>query len=99
MRRLAAALALALFAAGCHTSSCQELGEKLCACTGQSKDTCTTQVQDQLKSVDLPESRCDAILAQCNAPSGTDFCEWLLSCPGQVDCGIAEPQNCTTTTR
>ncbi len=98
MRRLLAAVAVALLA-GCHTSSCQDLGEKLCACTGQSKDTCKTQVEDQLKSVDLPESRCDEILGTCNAPAGVDLCEWLVTCPGQVACGIAEPQNCTTTTR
>jgi len=90
MRRLVAALALALLA-GCHTSSCQDLGEKLCACTGQSSDVCKTQVEDQLKSVDLPESRCDEILAQCNAPAGADFCEWLLTEGGQKACGIAPP--------
>ena len=93
MRRLLAALALALLA-GCHTSSCQDLGEKLCACTGPTKDVCKTQVEDQLKSADLAESTCDAILAQCNAPAGTSLCEWLLTCPGQVACGIANSQDC-----
>ncbi len=89
MRRLVAALALALLA-GCHTSSCQDLGEKLCACTGPTKDVCKTQVEDQLKAVDLPESRCDAILATCDQkPADANFCEWLLTEDGQKACGIA----------
>ena len=91
MRRAASALALALLAAACGSSPCQDLGEKLCACTGANKDTCKTQIEQQLKSVDLPESRCDAILAVCNAPTGTDFCEWLLTEEGKQKCGIAPP--------
>jgi hypothetical protein len=95
MRRVVSALALALLAAACDSSPCQDLGEKLCACTGATHDTCQTQVEQQLKSVDLPESRCDEILAKCNAPTGADFCEWLLTEDGQRACGIAQPQPAT----
>ena len=91
-RRLvpALALALALLAAGCSTSPCQELGEKLCACTGLASSTCKTQVEEQLKAVDVSQGRCDAYLATCQAPAGATFCEWLRTADGKVACGLAE---------
>jgi hypothetical protein len=95
LRPLAAsfALALAVLAAGCSKSPCQELGEKLCACTGVSKDACTSQVEDRLDNLDPPltEGRCDDVLATCNAPGNTTFCEWLLTADGKQACGIAPP--------
>ncbi len=93
MRRVVSALALALLAAACSSSPCQDLGEKLCACTGATKDTCKTQVEQQLKSVDLSDDRCDQILAQCNdnKPANADFCEWLLTEDGKTMCGLAPP--------
>ncbi|HEX9400633.1 MAG TPA: hypothetical protein VF912_11035 [Anaeromyxobacter sp.] len=95
MRRLLAALALALFAA-CAKSPCQELGEKLCGCTGIGGTACTTQVGDQLKALDPPNStqdKCDALLASCNGnkPPDADFCEWLLTENGKTSCGLAPP--------
>jgi hypothetical protein len=91
LRALAAAsaLALAALAAGCSKSPCEELGEKLCACTGLGGDACEAQVKDQLDGVDLTEGRCEDVLGACTAPSGTEFCEWLLTEDGKVSCGIA----------
>ncbi|HEX9306236.1 MAG TPA: hypothetical protein VF894_02020 [Anaeromyxobacter sp.] len=93
MRRLAAALAIALLSA-CAKSPCQELGEKLCACTGTGGEACKTQVEDQLKALDPPTStqdHCDALLATCHEPSGATFCEWLLTESGKTSCGLAVP--------
>ncbi len=94
MRRplsLALALAAGLAAAGCSTSPCQKLGEKLCSCTGLTSATCTTQVETQLKS-DNPNqdelNRCQALLDACNPPAGADFCEWLRTDTGQSTCGL-----------
>jgi hypothetical protein len=88
MRRPVLVLALALAALGCSESPCQELGERLCACTAAG-DTCETQVEGQLDSVDLTEGRCEEVLAVCNAPAGADFCEWLLTSDGKQACGLA----------
>jgi hypothetical protein len=93
MRRLAA-LTLALSAA-CSDSPCQELGEKLCGCTGIGTDACKTQVEDQLKALDPPDStqdRCDTLLATCNGnrPASAEFCEWLRTEDGMTSCGLAE---------
>ncbi len=94
MRRLlpAFALVLAAFAAGCSKSPCEKLGEKLCSCTGLTSDACTTQVQEQLKSLDPPQSTedlCDQFLGTCNAPPNAQFCEWLLTTDGKQLCGLA----------
>lgn len=54
---LALAAAATLAAAGCGTSACQELGERLCNCQpGMTQDACEAQVQDQLNGlgVDTP---------------------------------------------
>lgn len=106
MRRtlpLALALAAGLAAAGCSTSPCQRLGEKLCQCTGAASDTCTTEIENQLKSVDTSSQtildQCEKLLARCTQPTGADFCEWLRTDAGQVACGLApEPASATTTT-
>lgn len=92
MRRLAAIAALALLAAACSDSPCQELGERLCSCTGQSGDDCKRQVEfqiDDLHPDQATEDRCDALLGTCNAPPGALLCEWLLTEDGKVQCGIA----------
>lgn len=103
MRRLASAittaLAAALLAAGCSQSPCQDLGERLCGCTGKSGDQCKTQVEDELKKLDPPQStldRCDALLASCHEPPGAAFCEWLSTGDGKRACGLA-PEVVTTT--
>lgn len=104
MRRpVALALAAAaLCLAACSASPCQKLGEKLCACTGLSGDSCTSQVEEQLKRLDPPQStldECQVLLDRCNPPTGALFCEWLRTQDGQVACGLApEPQPVGTTT-
>ncbi len=94
MRRLGklavAATILAAFS-GCGTSPCQELGERLCGCTGLSTDSCKKQVEEQLKELDLSDSTCDPYLASCNAPDGAQFCDWLLTASGERACGLAPP--------
>ncbi len=89
MRR-AAALLLAL-AAACSTPPCQELGQRLCGCTGADKDTCKRTVEKQLESVSASDSVCDERLATCKAPSGAVFCEWIHTDAGKVACGLAQP--------
>jgi hypothetical protein len=92
MRRLAATAALALLAAACSTSPCQELGEKLCSCSGASQDDCKRQVEFQLEDLhpdQATEDRCDALLGSCNPPPGAELCEWLLTEDGKVNCGLA----------
>ena len=102
MRRklpLALAAAAALAAGGCSTSPCQRLGEKLCSCTGLASDVCTTQVEDQLKNVEINQdviSVCQKFLDACNAPPNTIFCEWINTDAGKEACGFA-PEVATTT--
>jgi hypothetical protein len=89
-----ALVAAAVLAAGCSTSPCQELGEKLCSCTGQSKDTCKTQVEEQLKKLDPSKDQlheCDQLLGTCHEPSGANFCEWLKTTDAKQACGVAPP--------
>jgi hypothetical protein len=91
MARLAApALAAALVAlAACGTSACQELGQRICACQpGLSSSTCKTQIEQQLKSSNPGESTCQHLLDTCNAPSGVDICEWMLTEAGKQACGL-----------
>jgi hypothetical protein len=93
LRPLAAAFALTLaaLASGCSKSPCQELGERLCACTGVGSDACKNQVETELDALDPPltEGSCDAFLATCIAPAGTEFCEWLLTETGKERCGLS----------
>ncbi len=91
---LALAAAAALAAAGCSTSPCQDLGEKLCACTGLSSDTCKTQVEQQLNKLNPTQptlDRCQALLDSCHEPANTTFCDWIKTQDGQVACGLAQP--------
>ncbi len=89
--RLLASFALATLLA-CSTSPCQQLGEKLCSCSGLSTDACKTQVEEDLKRHEMSDSTCEAFLASCNddKPPAADFCEWLLTENGKVACGISQ---------
>ncbi len=90
--RLLAPLALAALLIACSDSPCQELGERLCSCSGLSSDSCRTQVENDLKRHGMSDSTCDAYLASCNnPPEAPDFCEWLLTEAGKKACGIASP--------
>jgi hypothetical protein len=92
MRRLAAALLVAALAA-CGKSACQELGERICACQpgGETSGTCTTQVQQTLKTSSPGESRCEQYLGTCKAPAGGDLCEFMLTEAGKTACGLTPP--------
>jgi hypothetical protein len=91
MRPLVFAAAVALFAAGC-SNPCQDLGDKLCACspTGTTTETCKRQVSNMAKSpTSGQQSACEEFYDNCNAPSGVDFCEWLATETGKEKCGLA----------
>lgn len=100
MRRVGLALIplLALAASGCSTP-CQDLGDRLCACTGggTNADTCKQQIGNLLKDAGAnssDEAFCTQKLATCNVPSepaNIDFCEWLKTETGKVACGLANP--------
>ena len=104
MRRpyaLALLAAAGLAAAGCSTSPCQRLGEKLCGCTGQTSQTCSTQVENQLKAVNPDQvqlDQCQVLFDRCNQPVGAVFCEWVNVEAGQIACGLApDPSTIPTT--
>jgi hypothetical protein len=89
MRRLAA-LALALIAAACSDSPCQELGERLCSCTGLTSEACAAQVEAQLETAGISDETCERFLVSCVAPpGGGSLCEWLLTEEGKQQCGVA----------
>jgi hypothetical protein len=100
MRRLGLTLLalLALPLAGCG-SPCQDLGNRLCACSGggTNSDTCKQQIANLLKDAGVgadDEAFCDAKLATCVLPAepvGVEFCEWLKTETGKVACGLANP--------
>jgi hypothetical protein len=98
VRRLAAT-ALALCAAlglGACGNPCQDLGDRLCGCSGSgtAKDTCKQQVKNQLSDAGMDgadEAFCSEKLGTCNAPAGADFCEWLNTQAAKVACGLAFP--------
>jgi hypothetical protein len=98
MRRtpaLALVAAAALAAAGCSTSPCQTLGEKLCSCTGQTSDTCKTEVEQQLKTLSPTKDqldKCEELLSSCHEPEGASFCDWLRTSGAKIACGVAPPQ-------
>ncbi len=99
MRRLLSIAALGLFAAGCSTP-CQDLGDRICQCVpvGSSVDSCKTEVQNMVKSVDPTKDqdhKCSDLLDSCNAPAGVEFCDWLQTADGKVDCGLAYPASTT----
>ena len=84
---------LALQACG---NSCQDLGDRLCQCSGAgtSRDTCKTEIKNQLSAAGVEstdEAACSAALNTCNAPSGASFCEWVATTDGKVACGLAYP--------
>lgn len=88
MRRLAV-LALLALAAGCSTDPCQELGERICACSpGATSDACEAQVESQLEDRSPGEDFCQARLDACVAPPDAIFCEWLLTADGKDACGL-----------
>jgi hypothetical protein len=92
MRPIALIAALAILAGGCSDSPCQELGEKLCGCTGTGTEACKRQVDAQLETLDpddATEDRCERLLGSCSPPAGAELCEWLLTEDGKVACGIA----------
>jgi hypothetical protein len=91
---LAAALC-SLGLAGCG-NACEDLASRLCGCAGggTAKDTCKQQIKNQLADVGLSagdKDFCARKLDTCNAPAGAEFCEWLNTQPGKVDCGLAYP--------
>lgn len=92
MRRLLILAALALTLAACGDGPCQDLGERLCACEpGTTSDSCKRRVQDQLNDINPSsalEDYCQQRLDACNAPSGAEFCEWLLTEEGKDACGL-----------
>lgn len=93
--RLAPALALAaaLVAAGC-SNECQDLGDRICKCSGSgtTRDTCQRQIQDELKRIDpssAVQDLCGRKLDTCKAPRDALFCEWLLTSCGKASCGFS----------
>ncbi len=79
---LALAAAATLAAAGCSTSPCQKLGEKLCSCqAGETQDTCKTQVQDQLNRIGVGNPGFDGLLDHIESGKPTtfeDYCQQRL---------------------
>jgi hypothetical protein len=95
MRPLAVLLALTagLVLQGCG-NSCQDLGERLCQCSGSgtSNDSCKSEVKNQLSANGLNsayESACSAALDTCASPPGANFCEWVGTACGKASCGLS----------
>jgi hypothetical protein len=90
MRRLAVPAAVALLAlAACGKDPCQDLGERICACSpGATTDGCKSLTESQLKDASLSDGYCEQLLGSCVAPEGTVFCEWLLTANGKTSCGL-----------
>jgi hypothetical protein len=90
MRNSLLALLAALLAAGCATP-CEELGHRICECTpsGSQRNTCEDSIDRQLADADPDEAFCEEKLDTCHAPSGSNFCDWILSAEGKVACGLA----------
>jgi hypothetical protein len=99
-RSLSLALLCAALGAGCGKSDCQLIEERVCQCTGQTSDQCTTQAQSLLGSPSQStQDKCSGLLHTCNAPEGVPFCEWIHTPTGKQDCGFAvDPQGPATTT-
>jgi hypothetical protein len=96
MRLLAAVLlaATSLALQGCGVHSCQELGDRLCQCTGagSARDNCKTAIKNQLSATGLSDANyaaCEAALNTCNAPTGAGFCEWINTACGKASCGFS----------
>ena len=101
---LAALAAAALTGLQACSNSCQDLGDRICACNGggTSTDTCKQQIKNLLDSVGVhkaDESTCSAALDTCKLPAAlthtpaqvddATFCEWLATDCGKVSCGLA----------
>lgn len=95
MRPLLLALAcLAALASAC-SNSCEELGNRMCSCTisGTTKASCKQGVKTEIGNLNPGkdvQSICQARLDTCNAPQGTDFCDFLAGRCGKAACGISE---------
>lgn len=90
---LAFTLAAALLGAGC-SNECQDLGDRLCKCSGSgtTRTSCEQQIKDEISRLDpskAVQDLCGAKLATCNAPSGASFCEWLQTSCGKASCGFS----------
>lgn len=79
---IALAAAAALAAAGCGSSACQALGEKLCSCQpGMTQDTCKSQVQEQLNQAGVDTAGFNGMLDHVEAGEPIryeDFCQKRL---------------------
>jgi hypothetical protein len=96
-----AALSLALaFALGGCATPCEDLGSRICSCqpAGSERDACERAARAAVTGIDRADAAtqelCDQRLDTCTAPGGLEFCDWLLTCPGKVGCGLAEAQTC-----
>lgn len=87
---IALTAAAALAAAGCGTSKCQELGEKLCNCQpGATQDACKSQVQNQLNQLGVDTAGFNGMLDRVEAGRPIRFedsCQTMLdACNGAFD--------------
>jgi hypothetical protein len=94
MRRLLAVtlvLSSALALSGCN-GPCEDLGRRLCRCTpvGTTRDACERQIDDMVSERNPSESSCEARLDTCDAPAGSEFCEWLQTPCGKASCGLSD---------
>ena len=92
MRRLLAALAIALLSA--CTEPCQELANRFCECSGggSSQDSCERGAEDRLSEIgagDAKQNQCEHWLDTCHAPPGAELCEWLRTTDAKAACGIS----------
>ncbi|MBK9515952.1 MAG: hypothetical protein IPO09_01115 [Anaeromyxobacter sp.] len=95
-------LALASLSLAACGNPCQDLGDRICSCTGggTSADTCRQQIKNLLSDAGMDatdEAFCSERLDACNvptAPAGQPeilFCEWINTAGGKVACGLANP--------
>jgi hypothetical protein len=96
MRLLAAVLlaTASLALQGCGVHSCQELGNRLCQCSGagSARDNCKTAIKNQLSAAGLTDANyaaCEAALVTCEARPGVNFCEWINTSCGKASCGLS----------
>jgi len=92
---LCAAVLSAAALAGCG-NACEDLGARLCGCSGggTASDTCKQQIKNQLNDLGLTSANknfCAQTLDTCSAPAGMEFCEWVNTQQGKVACGLAYP--------
>jgi hypothetical protein len=96
-------LTLALGVTGC-SSSCQDLGYRVCQCeaSGQVQTNCKTNVKARVRAsapTGSEEDYCKSLLSGCPDPGGdVNACAWMLNtCDGRVACGLAisVPGGCT----